>query len=133
MQILSGTCDKTKRSIAQQAITAFAGKTHYAMAEDTEKLDAHWVVQQWDMARELQKSTPSLLVLDNPEIIPRWSDAVKMLWDQDTFAPMDTKTNSDLQVPNYPLHVVLLCSPDFLIRPTITESMVGRFELIRCQ
>ncbi|WGZ96452.1 MAG: DUF4143 domain-containing protein [Candidatus Thiothrix putei] len=50
--------------------------------------------------------------------VPRWSETVKMLWDEDSFK----QTN---------LHVVLLGSAQFLMQHGLGESLVGRFELIR--
>ncbi len=60
----------------------------------------------------------TLLVLDEVQKVPRWSEVVKMLWEEDSFA-------------GRPLHVVLLGSSQFLMQKGLGESLAGRFELIR--
>ena len=57
-------------------------------------------------------------MLDEVHKVPRWSEAVKGLWDDDTFQ-------------GRPLHVVLLGSSQFLMQQGSAESLAGRFELIR--
>ncbi|MEM8997278.1 MAG: DUF4143 domain-containing protein, partial [Acidobacteriota bacterium] len=60
----------------------------------------------------------AVLVLDEIQKIPRWSESVKQLWDEDTA--------SDL-----PLRVVLLGSSPLLMEAGLGESLAGRFETIR--
>ena len=121
IQILSGPRQVGKTTLARAAAAGFEGQTHYASADLPSVSDANWIVQQWDMARRLQKNAPSLLVLDEIHKIPRWSEAVKMLWDDDSFNTSAT----------HPLHVVLLGSSQFLMQAGTGESLAGRFELIR--
>jgi len=47
--------------------------------------------------------------------VPRWSETIKGLW--------DSKPNN--------LHLVLLGSSQFLVQQGLSESLAGRFELIR--
>ncbi|MGE3864831.1 MAG: ATP-binding protein [Burkholderiaceae bacterium] len=58
-----------------------------------------------------------MLVLDEVQKIPRWSETVKRLWDEDTRAKR-------------PLKVVLLGSAPLLIASGLTESLAGRFETL---
>ena len=59
-----------------------------------------------------------MLVLDEIQKIPGWSETVKRLWDEDTAARL-------------PLHVVVLGSAPLLVQRGLSESLAGRFEVIR--
>ncbi len=121
MQVLSGPRQVGKTTLAKQAIESFSGQSHYATADQTSAPDANWIVQQWEIGRRLRQTGPALLVLDEVHKITRWSEAVKMLWDEDSF---HNETAHDL-------HVVLLASSQFLMHAGTTESLTGRFELIK--
>ena len=56
-----------------------------------------------------------MLALDEVQKVPRWSDMVKSLWDQRPDG----------------LHLVLLGSSQFLMQHGLSESLLGRFEVIR--
>lgn len=118
LQVLAGPRQVGKTTLARQAMAGFAGSTHYASADLPAAPDAGWIVQQWRLARLQVETGPALLVLDEVQKVPRWSEAVKMLWDEDGFA-------------GRPLHVVLLGSSHFLMQQGLGESLAGRFELIR--
>lgn len=118
LQVLAGPRQVGKTTLARQAMTAFAGQTHYASADLPAAPDALWIEQQWRVGRALATQQPTLLVLDEVQKVPRWSETVKMLWDEDSFR----QTN---------LQVLLLGSAQFLMQQGLGESLTGRFELIR--
>jgi uncharacterized protein len=78
-----------------------------------------WLIQIWQRARlNAQKYDGQyVLVVDEIQKIPRWSEIVKGLWDQDRA--------NDLN-----MHVVLLGSSPLLIQRGQTESLAGRYEVI---
>lgn len=117
LQVLAGPRQVGKTTLARQAMATFAGKSHYATADLPAAPDAQWIEQQWRLARLMAAQQPTLLVLDEVQKVPRWSETVKMLWDEDSF-----KQNN--------LHVVLLGSAQFLMQQGLGESLAGRFELI---
>ena len=81
--------------------------------------DTHWLVQYWDAARrEAERLGKFVLVFDEIQKIPRWSETVKGLWDAD-------------RARNCPLHVVILGSAPLLMQTGLSESLAGRFETIR--
>lgn len=121
LQILSGPRQVGKTTLARQAMQDFGGSSHYASADLPAAPDALWLEQQWRMARRLSGAGPALLVLDEIQKVPRWSEVVKMLWDEDSFSPD----------PAHPPYVVLLGSSQFLMQQGLSESLAGRFELIR--
>lgn len=118
LQILAGPRQVGKTTLARQAMGEFSGKAHYASADLPSLPDPSWIEQQWRLARMLAGDAPALLVLDEVQKVGRWSEAVKMLWDEDSHG-------------GRALHVVLLGSSQFLMQQGLSESLAGRFELIR--
>jgi predicted AAA+ superfamily ATPase len=117
MQILIGPRQVGKTTLAKQVMAAHAHPTHYGSADDPAMKDRDWVFQQWDLARLKAKGGPGLLVLDEVQKIPDWSEAVKSLWDA------DSGTGSELRV-------LLLGSSPLLLQSGLSESLAGRFEVI---
>lgn len=118
LQILAGPRQVGKTTLARQAMERFDGQAHYASADLPAAPDAGWIEQQWRLARLLAAQGQALLVLDEVQKVPRWSEVVKMLWEEDDFA-------------GRPLHVVLLGPSQFLMQQGLGESLAGRYELIR--
>ena len=86
----------------------------------TDARDREWLIRKWEAARRkaCESDQGFVLVLDEIQKIPRWSDTVKGLWDADRAA-------------GCPLHIVVLGSAPLLMQQGLTESLAGRFELIR--
>lgn len=82
--------------------------------------DAAWLIRQWQGARAAARKSVDgyILVFDEIQKIPRWSEAVKGLWDAD-------------RAEGLRLHVVLLGSSPLLMQKGMSESLAGRYELIR--
>ena len=82
--------------------------------------DTSWLVSSWERARrEAERfGRGFVLVFDEIQKIPRWSETVKGLWDAD-------------RARGLPLRVVILGSAPLLIQSGLHESLAGRFELIR--
>jgi len=66
----------------------------------------------------IDNAEEGLLVIDEVHKINNWSEAVKKEWDQDSFNDVNLK-------------VVILGSSRLLLKDGLTESLAGRFELIR--
>ncbi len=81
--------------------------------------DSVWLVDIWQRARSAARRDPDghILVLDEIQKIPRWSDTVKGLWDAD-------------RAEGLALHVVLLGSSPLLMQQGMSESLTGRYETI---
>jgi hypothetical protein len=122
LQILAGPRQVGKTTLVRQAMADFSGPTHYASADLPAAPEAGWIEQQWRLARLKMAGAAAgdsaLLVLDEVQKVSRWSETVKMLWDEDRAAGRS-------------LHVVLLGSSQFLMQRGLGESLAGRFELIR--
>jgi len=79
-----------------------------------------WLIRQWNEARisACNSQTGFVLAIDEIKEIPNWSKIIKGLWDRDRYHDL-------------PLHVVLLSSSPLLFQQGLTESLAGRFEIIR--
>ena len=82
--------------------------------------DDRWLTLQWESARKdaSRSENGSILVLDEIQKIPNWSETVKGLWDAD-------------RRHNRRLHVVLLGSSPLLMLKGMSENLTGRFEIVR--
>ena len=79
--------------------------------------DAEWLIRHWENARYQAERNDRgyVLVVDEIQKIPRWSEVVKGLWDAD-------------RIKNRTLHVVILGSAPLLMQSGLSESLAGRFE-----
>lgn len=121
IQVLSGPRQCGKTTLIGQALRELPIPSRYASADAPEAHTSAWVEQQWNSARLELASSPSrgfVLALDEIQKVPLWSDAVKTLWDEDTRSGLELK-------------VVLLGSCSLLLQRGLTESLTGRFEILR--
>lgn len=79
-----------------------------------------WIGDAWTEARAMatQANGSAVLVIDEIQKIPNWSDEVKRYWDEDSWAGRD-------------IRVVLLGSSVMMLNHGLRESLAGRFERIR--
>ncbi len=118
IQCLIGPRQVGKTTLAQQAADTLKIASRYVSADLVTLKDISWLQQQWDIARELAKAEKkALLIVDEVQKIPNWSNLVKFLWDQDSVSGID-------------LSVLLLGSSPWLMQKGLTESLTGRFEII---
>lgn len=121
MQVIVGPRQVGKTTLVGQVLDECALPYDSYSADDVVGVGADWLAQVWDtcrmkmMARGEQKR---LLVVDEVQKITNWSETVKAEWDRDTRERRD-------------LIVILLGSSRMLIEKGLTESLAGRFELIR--
>ena len=91
------------------------------MADAVDPKDSDWIHRVWESARatmQLRTEPEHLLVIDEVQKIDNWSEMVKREWDEDCRRHVNLK-------------VVLLGSSRLLLKRGMTESLAGRFELIR--
>ena len=101
-------------------VPANTTKTTFLPPQEQDKAELkERLVETWEEARLKAKQLGRfVLVCDEIQKIPRWSEIVKGLWDAD-------------RATGCPLHVVLLGSAPLLMQSGLSESLAGRFELIR--
>lgn len=118
LQILTGPRQVGKTTAIHQFLDAWPDPTSYATADQLTPPDARWLAEAWRQARKLKGKRP-VLVVDEVQKVPRWSEAAKMLHDEDVRA-------------KEPLRVVLLGSSALLLQRGMQESLAGRFQLTHC-
>ena len=120
LQVVAGPRQVGKTTLVQQVVEAAGLPARIASADEPTLRGPEWIEQQWQAARpaaaEAGKSG-AVLVLDEIQKIPNWSESVKRLWDEDTRK-------------RRPLKVVLLGSAPLLVAQGLTESLAGRFEIL---
>ena len=121
IQVLAGPRQTGKTTLIRQVLEDVDAPSHYATADEPALKDRVWIEQQWETARRWmtgdKPEASAVLVLDEIQKIPGWSETIKRLWDQDSAASV-------------PLHVVILGSAPLLVKSGLTESLAGRFEII---
>lgn len=121
IQVVAGPRQVGKTTLVGQVVGAAAQPAVVVSADQPSLRDAAWLAAQWERARILAAEADAdgaILVVDEVQKVTGWSEAVKQLWDEDTRARL-------------PLKVVLLGSAPLLVQRGLTESLAGRFEIIR--
>ncbi|GAB4297646.1 MAG: ATP-binding protein [Desulfuromonadia bacterium] len=119
IQVVAGPRQVGKSTLVQQVADDLAAEVRYASADEPTLRGAEWIAQQWEAARLAARGAGkrgAVLILDEIQKIPGWSETAKRLWDEDTRKRL-------------PLKVVLLGSAPLLIARGMSESLAGRFEL----
>lgn len=118
IQVLLGPRQVGKTTLAIQVAEAIKKPSHYISADLATLQDVAWIQQQWEVARsKVEPTKGALLIIDEVQKIPHWSDTIKALWDQDTRNRVD-------------LYVMILGSSPWLMQKGLSESLTGRFENI---
>lgn len=118
LQVVTGPRQTGKTTGVAQAVDAAGLPAHVVTADVPAPPTPEWVAAQWDVARLAARAAPSVLVFDEVQKVHGWSEVVKRLWDEDTAFGVD-------------LRVVVLGSAALLVQRGLTESLAGRFEVLR--
>jgi predicted AAA+ superfamily ATPase len=118
MQVVAGPRQVGKTTLVQQATEALDLPVQFASADEPTLRGSEWIAQQWEAARLMVGDRGAVLVLDEVQKVTGWSEAVKRLWDEDSRKRCGVK-------------VVLLGSAPLLIQRGLSESLAGRFEVLR--
>lgn len=121
MQILAGPRQVGKTTLVGQVLNDISIPYTLEVADAIDPKDSDWIHRVWESARatmQIRKEQERLLVIDEVQKIDNWSEVVKREWDEDSRRRVNLK-------------VVLLGSSRLLLKRGMTESLAGRFELIR--
>jgi predicted AAA+ superfamily ATPase len=121
IQVVAGPRQTGKTTLVRGVTEAFGAPLRYASADEPTLRGRGWIAEQWEAARRETSDVDrrgAVLVLDEIQKVPGWSETVKRLWDEDTRA-------------KHPLKVVVLGSAPLPIQRGLTESLTGRFEVLR--
>ena len=121
MHVLAGPRQVGKSTLVRQVVQELTIPYSLEVADAIDPKDSDWIRRIWEGARTtmtLRGEQERLLVIDEIQKIDNWSEVVKREWDEDTRRHIQLK-------------VVLLGSSRLLLKKGLTESLAGRFELIR--
>jgi len=121
IQVVAGPRQVGKTTLVQQVLGTSAVTVQFASADEPTLRGREWIEVQWEAARlksRAEGARDAVLVLDEIQKVSDWSETVKRLWDADSRAGV-------------PLKVVVLGSAPLLIQRGLTESLAGRFEILR--
>lgn len=121
IQVISGPRQVGKSTLVEQVLANISLPYNSYSADAELNASQSWISDVWDMARnemDYRKERERILVIDEIQKIDNWSEVVKKEWDRDTREKRNLK-------------VLLLGSSRLLIKQGLTESLAGRFELIR--
>jgi uncharacterized protein len=118
IQVVSGPRQVGKTTLVEQVLAAQDLAFVFASADEPTLRGSEWIARQWEAARSKIGEKGAVLVIDEVQKAPGWAESVKRLWDEDTRKKC-------------PLKVVLLGSAPLAMQKGLTESLSGRFEVIR--
>lgn len=121
MQVVAGPRQVGKSTLVLQVLNELSIPHSMLAADAVNPEDSDWIHRIWEAARTtmiLQGADEYLLVIDEVQKIDNWSEIVEREWDSDTRNRINIK-------------VVLLGSSRLLLKKGLTESLAGRYELIR--
>lgn len=121
IQILAGPRQVGKTTLVGQVLDDITIPYTLEVADAIDPKDSDWIHRVWESVRatmQIREEQEHLLVIDEVQKIDNWSEVVKREWDADSRKRINLK-------------VVLLGSSRLLLKRGITESLAGRFELIR--
>ena len=121
IQVIVGPRQVGKSTLIGQVLEECLVPYDSYSADDVVGVTASWLAEIWEAQRMkmlVRKEEKRLLIIDEVQKIQNWSETVKAEWDRDTREKRQ-------------LIVILLGSSRMLIERGLTESLAGRFELIR--
>lgn len=121
LHVIAGPRQVGKSTLVNQVLANVDLPYSVEVADAIDPSDSYWISRVWESARAtmtIKKEKERLLVIDEVQKIYNWSEVVKKEWDNDTRNRINLK-------------VILLGSSRLLIKKGLTESLAGRFELIR--
>lgn len=115
IQVILGPRQVGKTTGVRQVLKTLKFSHVYFSADDVVAADRSLLLEQWQKAKLLGPG--AVLVIDEIQKIPNWSEVIKKLWDAE-----DKKRR---------IKCVLLGSASLTLQKGLSESLTGRFEEIR--
>lgn len=121
IQVIIGPRQVGKTTLINQVLENCSIPYDNYSADDIIGANYYWLAEVWETTRMrmlAKNERKRLLVIDEVQKIHNWSENIKAEWDRDTREKRS-------------IIVILLGSSRMLIEKGLTESLAGRFELIR--
>ena len=120
IQVILGPRQVGKTTMVLSLLKEINIPHQFASADNVSSTNDNWIGQLWETVRmrmKQQEVPEMLLVIDEIQKIPNWSEAIKQLWDEDSRKGLNLK-------------IILLGSSRLLIQDGLSESLAGRFETL---
>lgn len=117
IQIVVGPRQTGKTTAVLQSLKQLNIPHRFVTADDPNLSNTTWLRNEWEQARADAKSEEIIFVVDEIQKVKGWSAIVKLLWDEDTRLDI-------------PLKVILTGSSALLLQKGLSESLMGRFEVL---
>lgn len=121
IQVIAGPRQVGKTTVVSQVLDDIQIPFLSETADSVDPNNPEWISSIWANARsimQVRRYNEFLIVIDEIQKLNNWSEFVKKEWDSDTRNKINIK-------------VILLGSSRLLIKKGLTESLAGRYELIR--
>lgn len=121
IQVIAGPRQVGKTTVVGQVLDDIEIPFLSETADSVDPNNPEWISSIWANARsimQVRRYNEFLIVIDEIQKLNNWSEFVKKEWDSDTRNKINIK-------------VILLGSSRLLIKKGLTESLAGRYELIR--
>lgn len=121
IQVVSGPRQVGKSTMIRQILKETDIPNMFASADGVDRNNTSWIGEIWETARarlKMGRNAEYILAIDEIHKIDNWSEEVKRQWDADTFDGIGLK-------------VIISGSSRLLLKEGLTESLAGRFELVR--
>ena len=121
IQVLAGPRQVGKTTLVEQFAAQSVVPVTSLTTEMADTNDKQWISLQWERVRSQMQvlgQAEHILIIDEIHKINNWSETIKKEWDADTRNRVNIK-------------LILLGSSRLLLKDGLTESLLGRFELIR--
>jgi predicted AAA+ superfamily ATPase len=116
IQVILGPRQVGKTTGIEQFLSAYRRPYFSCTADDFRGDPLMWLTEQWQTAANLDAE--ALLVIDEIQKVPDWSAHIKNLWDKE-------------KKKKQRLKLVLLGSSSLNLLTGLSESLTGRFQIIR--
>jgi predicted AAA+ superfamily ATPase len=116
LQVLLGPRQIGKSTAISQLLTSWPGSKIFVSADEVVPPKAEWIEYLWQ--RALSEPAPCLLAIDEIQKVRQWSETVKILFDRSRHSGK--------------IKVILSGSASLSLQQGLSESLAGRYELIRC-
>lgn len=121
IQVVMGPRQVGKSTVVKQVLADIDIPYQFYSADTSSSSKGSWISDCWAATRSImvQRGYSSIiLVIDEIQKVTNWSEYVKKEWDDDTFHDREIK-------------VLLLGSSRVLLERGLSESLAGRFEVIK--
>lgn len=120
IQVIIGPRQVGKTTMATQFLKRYKFPYVYLSADNISYAKNIWIEEQVEAVRiklKQNRAKEFLVVIDEIQKVPNWSESIKKIWDNDTI----NKNN---------IKFIILGSSTLLLQKGLSESLAGRFEII---